>query len=79
MPPKSAHPNFKLDEFFKHFNEVPLEMCKSGEFLSADEQDQRSIGKGGGIVKCKFKKEGDEHFIGSLCEREHVLTFYPRN
>ena len=36
-PPKKTHPNFKVDQFFKHFNEVSLEACGTRENLEIDE------------------------------------------
>ena len=37
VSPKKTYPNFKVDEFFKHFNEVSLEAYDPGEFLVIDE------------------------------------------
>ena len=76
---KKVQPNYKVDEFFAHFNEAPLAACDHIMSLPADEQDQRLTGKGEGTVRCKFKREGDGYFMDSTCERDCTLTFYPRN
>ena len=76
---KKTQPNYKVDEFFAHFNEVSLSACDPSMNLSTDEQDQRFAGKGAGTVRCKFKREGDGYFVDSMCERGCASTFHPRN
>ena len=79
VPSKRTQPNYKVDEFFSHFNEASLAACDPGLNLSTDEQDQRLTGKGEGTVRCKFKREGDGYFMNSTYERGCTLTFCPRN
>ena len=30
-------------------------------------------------MNCKFKKEGDEFFIDSICDNGRTITIYPQN
>ena len=39
IPSKKTNPNYKVDEFFKHFNEVSLDACDLDMNLAIDEQD----------------------------------------
>ena len=58
VPPKKQQPNYKVDEFFSHFNEVSLAAYDPGENLSTDKQNQRFTGIGEGTIHYKFKREG---------------------
>jgi len=78
-PRKSVQPNFKVDSFFAHINDVSLEAWLPGPQLSVDEQVQRFTGKGSGTRRCKFKREGDGFFMDTVCDSGYTITFYPRN
>jgi hypothetical protein len=79
VPPKTSHPNFKVDPFLAHRQKVYMAAWDCGANLSRDEQ---TIGfKGNHAVKQKvnYKREGDGFLTDALCDRGYTCCFFFHN
>lgn len=79
VPPSSTHPNWKVDPFLLHLNEVFIQAAVLPEKLSVDEQTIQFHGASKLKSRIKYKKTGDGFQCDSVCSNGYTATFYFRH
>ena len=79
IPSKDTHPNWKVDPFLKHVNQVSMQAMVLPEYISADEQTIGFHGASEFKSRITFKKTGDGFQADSLCSNGYTFTFYFRH
>ena len=78
-PPKSTHPNHKVNSFMRHVQEVSIEGWLLGRDISCDEQTWGFKGKHKDKLRITYKKEGDGFQCDAICDDGYTFTFFFRN
>jgi hypothetical protein len=67
IPPRSSHPNFKIDQFLCWIQVVSMEAFDLGKFISIDEQTIGFKGHHADKMQISYKKEGDGFQCNAIC------------
>jgi len=78
IPSKTSHPNWKVDPFLRHLNNVFMEAVDLPECLSLDEQSMGFHGRSSNKMRIKFKKVGDGFQADCICSDGYTFSFYFR-
>ena len=78
-PPKSTHPNHKVDKFMRHVQKVSIEGWMLGRDISCDKQTWGFKGRHADKLRITYKAEGDGFQCDAVCEIGYTYTFYFRN
>ena len=78
-PPRKTHPNFKVDRWLKHVNEISMEAWKLGSNISCDEQTQGFQGNHADKQRITYKAEGDGFQCDAICQNGYTYSFFFRN
>jgi ribosomal protein L37AE/L43A len=79
IPSRKTHPNFKVDEYFRHLQIIFRYAWMPGRDLSGDEQTMGFKGKHADKLRITYKKEGDGFQCDCICDDGYTFTFYFRN
>ncbi len=85
VPPKSTHPNFKVDPFLVHMQKASMEAWDCGPSLSGDEQTVGFKGNHADKQRINYKREGDGFLTDAICDKGYTYCFFseiyrfPRN
>ena len=79
IPPRETHPNFKVDEYFRHIQLIFRYTWMPGRNLSGDEQTMGFKGRHPDKMRITYKKEGDGFQCDCICDNGYTFTFYFRN
>ena len=79
VPPTSSHPNWKVDPFMLHLNNVFIQAAVLPERLSVDEQTIQFHGASKLKSRIKYKKTGDGFQCDSICSNGYTATFFFRH
>ena len=79
VPPTSSHPNWKVDPFMLHLNQVFIQAAVLPEKLSVDEQTIQFHGASKLKSRIKYKKTGDGFQCDSICSNGYTATFFFRH
>jgi hypothetical protein len=78
-PPRSSHPNFKIDQFLCWIHVVSMEAFDLGKFISIDEQTIGFKGHHADKMQISYKKEGDGFQCNAICCNGYTYSFFMRN
>ena len=76
IPDTNTHPNWKLDPFLKHLNQVFMQAIHLPEKISCDEQTIGFHGSSKHKSRIKYKKTGDGFQADSICCKGYTYPFY---
>jgi len=76
VPPKSSHPNFKVDPFLAHMQKVSMAAWDCGANLSGDEHTIGFKGNHADKQRVNYKCEGDSFLTNALCDRGYTYCFF---
>jgi len=76
VPPKSSHPNFKVDPFLAHMQKVSMAAWVCGANLSGDEHTIGFKGNHADKQRVNYKCEGDGFLADALCDRGYTYCFF---
>jgi hypothetical protein len=76
VPPKTSHPNFKIDPFLKWVQTVSMSSWDLGKIISCDEQTIGFKGNHSDVQRVNYKKEGDGFLCDSICENGFTYSFF---
>ena len=79
IPSHKTHPNFKVDEYFRHLQLIFRYAWLPGRDLSGDEQTMGFKGRHRDKLRISYKKEGDGFQCDCLADDGYTFTFYFRN
>ena len=79
VPSHKTHPNFKVDEYFRHLQTVFRYAWMPGRDLSGDEQTMGYKGSHRDKLRINYKKEGDGFQCDCIADDGYTFTFYFRN
>ena len=79
IPPRKTHPNFKVDEYFRHLQLIFRYAWMPARDISGDEQTMGFKGKHADKLRITYKKEGDGFQCDCICDEGYTFTFYFRN
>lgn len=79
IPSRKTHPNFKVDEYFRHLQIIFRYAWMPGRDLSGDEQTMGFKGKHADKLRITYKKEGDGFQCDCIADDGYTFTFYFRN
>jgi hypothetical protein len=79
VPSKKTHPNFKVDLFLAHMQEVSIEAWDCGQHLSGDEQTIGFKGHHCDKQRVSFKHEGDGFLTDTICDSGYTYSLYFHN
>ena len=79
IPDTNIYPNWKLDPFLKHLNQVFIQAVHLPENISCDEQTIGFHGASRHKSRIKYKKTGDGFQEDSICCNGYTYTFYFRH
>lgn len=78
-PPRSTHPNWKVQPMFKHAIFVSKAAVCMGVSISCDEQTIGCQGRHPDVRRIKFKRSGDGFMCDSVCSDGYTYSFFFRN
>jgi len=78
-PPKTTHPNWKVDPFLGWIQNVSMAAWDLGKEISADEQTIGFKGNHQDKQRISYKREGDGFLADAVSEDGYTYTFYFRN
>ena len=78
-PPRNSHPNWKVAKFFCHAIKISKGCYLVGVNISIDEQSIGCQGRHPGILRIKYKAEGDGFQCDSLYSDGYTYAFYFQN
>lgn len=78
-PSRKTHPNWKIDPFLKHVQEVSRAGWLLARYFSLDEQTAGFKGRHVDKKRITYKKEGDGFQMDAICDRGFTYAYYMRN
>ena len=78
-PSRASHPNWKVDPFLKHVQEVSRVGWHLSKIISIDEQTAGFKGRHPDKRRITYKKEGDGFQMDAICDRGYTYAYYMRN
>jgi hypothetical protein len=79
IPPRTTHPNFKIDPFLRWIQVVSMEAFDLGRLISIDEQTIGFKGHHADKMRISYKKEGDGFQCDAICCDGYTYSFFMRN
>ena len=79
IPDTNTHPNWKLDPFLKHLNQIFMQAVHLPERISCEGQTIGFHGSSKHKSRIKYKKTGDGFQADSICCKGYTYTFYFRH
>jgi hypothetical protein len=72
VPPKTTHPNFKIDPFLIHMQKTSMEALGWGPLLSGDEQTIEFKGNHADKQRINYKREGDRFLTDAIYDKGYT-------
>jgi hypothetical protein len=79
VPPRTTHPNFKIDPFLRWIQVVSMAAFDLGRLISIDEQTIGFKGHHADKMRISYKKEGDGFQCDAICCDGYTYSFFMRN
>ena len=79
LPNKKEFPNWKVDPFLRHLNQVSMQAVHLPENLACDEQTISFQGRSVYKLRVKHKTAGDGFQCDSICNDGYTYSFYFRH
>ena len=78
-PPRTTHPNWKVDPMLKHAMIVCKKAMHIGKFISIDEQTIGFQGRHADKIRVTYKNAGDGFQADVICADGYTFNWYFRN
>jgi hypothetical protein len=76
LPPKTTHPNWKIDPFLAWVQTISMAAWDVGSHLSGDEQTIGFKGNHADKQRINYKREGDGFLADAIAEDGYTYTFF---